>query len=71
MTIEAKLYLHGDYQTETLGQATIGAQSPDPDLAGEIATMTHSLISYAESEKPHGGTEAEAHVASVTLPWLQ
>jgi len=43
VTIKARLYLHGDYQTETLGEATIGA-GPDPALAAEIATITRLLL---------------------------
>ena len=54
VTIEAKLFLHGEYQTETLGQATITMEGEDPALDAEIVKMVQLLMSYPAStdERP-------------------
>jgi hypothetical protein len=40
---EAKLYLHGEYQTATFGQETVQGGDSDPDLAGFLVRLTRNL----------------------------
>jgi hypothetical protein len=44
ITIEARLYLNGEYQMLVEGQATIQGGSDDRDLAAAIASLTQSLL---------------------------
>jgi hypothetical protein len=44
VTVEARLYLGGQYQTLMLGQATIRGGASDEDLASFIARMTEDLL---------------------------
>jgi hypothetical protein len=46
VTIEAKLYWHGQYQTVMLGHVTMGAAAPDPDLTTLIGKMTRLVLAY-------------------------
>jgi hypothetical protein len=50
MTVEAKLYWHGQYQTVMLGHVTTGAAMPDPDLTALIGKMTRLVMAYPMSE---------------------
>jgi len=52
VTIRVRLYLHGEYQTETLGQVTVGATAPDADLDAEILKLTQMVMSYPASADP-------------------
>jgi hypothetical protein len=47
VTIEARLYLGGVYQTTSFGQVRMQGGPRDPDLAAEIATLTSTLMAYA------------------------
>ena len=42
---EAKLYLHGEYQTATFGQEAVQGGDGDPDLAGFLIRLTRNLES--------------------------
>jgi hypothetical protein len=54
ITIEARLYLNGEYQTLVEKQAIIEGGSNDPDLAAAVASVTQSLLgpsgAYAAAE---------------------
>jgi hypothetical protein len=50
MTVEAKLYWHGQYQTVMLGHVTTGVAMPDPDLTTLIGKMTRLVMAYPMSE---------------------
>jgi hypothetical protein len=50
MTVEAKLYWHGQYQTVMLGHVTTGTAMPDPDLSALIDKMTRLVMAYPMSE---------------------
>ncbi|HZB93408.1 MAG TPA: hypothetical protein VE397_18315 [Stellaceae bacterium] len=72
LTIEAKLYWHGQYQTVMLGHATIGAGLPDPALTELIARMTRLVMSYPMSDmgqpRTAGGGQLLASRAPLRLP---
>jgi hypothetical protein len=40
---EARLYLHGEYQTETFGQEAVQGGDSDPDLASFLVRLTRNL----------------------------
>jgi hypothetical protein len=44
VTIEVRLYLHGEYQTLVEKQAIIEGGPKDPDLAAAVASITQSLL---------------------------
>jgi hypothetical protein len=44
VTIEAKLYLGGEYQTLVEGQATVRGGPNDPGLASAVVSATQSLL---------------------------
>jgi hypothetical protein len=44
VTIEAKLYLNGEYQTLVEKQAVIQGGADDPDLAAAVANVTQNLL---------------------------
>jgi hypothetical protein len=44
VTIEARLYLNGEYQTVVEQQATIEGGPDDPDLAAAVAEVTRNLL---------------------------
>ena len=44
ITIEARLYLNGEYQTLVEKQAVIRGGPDDPDLAAAVASVTQSLL---------------------------
>ena len=44
ITVEARLYLNGEYQTLVEGQALIEGGSDDPGLAAAITEMTKNLL---------------------------
>jgi hypothetical protein len=46
LTIEVTLYLHGQYQTQSLDQITVLGGMNDADLATEITRDTRQLMSY-------------------------
>lgn len=54
ITVEARLYLNGEYQTLVEKQAMIGGGPNDPDLAAAVASVTQSLLvpagAYSVSE---------------------
>jgi hypothetical protein len=50
VTVEAKLYWHGQYQTVMLGHVTTGSAIPDPDLTALIGKMTRLVMAYRMSE---------------------
>ncbi|HUC65061.1 MAG TPA: hypothetical protein VMA53_06525 [Stellaceae bacterium] len=50
VTVEAKLYWHGQYQTVMLGHVTTGTATPDPDLTALIGKMTRLVMAYPMSE---------------------
>jgi hypothetical protein len=52
VTIEARLYLHGEYQTLVEAQATIQGGPDDPDLAEAVVKATRNLLG------PHGAYRA-------------
>jgi hypothetical protein len=52
VTIEARLYLHGEYQTLVEQQATIEGGPDDPDLAEAVVRVTQNLLG------PHGAYRA-------------
>ena len=58
VTITAKLYLGGQYQTESLGQATISGGPHDADLAAEVIKVTRLLMSYPSSAPDRAGDPA-------------
>jgi hypothetical protein len=45
MTIEARLYLNGKYQTRVKKKAIIQGGPDDPDLAAAVANLTQNLLS--------------------------
>ncbi|HUJ97695.1 MAG TPA: hypothetical protein VLV85_05570 [Stellaceae bacterium] len=60
MTVEAKLYWHGQYQTVMLGHVTTGVAMPDPDLTALIGKMTRLVMAYPMSQnRPSGGAFRE------------
>jgi hypothetical protein len=44
ITIEARLYLNGEYQTLVKKQAVIRGGPDDPDLAAEVTSVTQNLL---------------------------
>lgn len=72
VTIEAKLYWHGQYQTVMLGHATIGSGVQDPALTALIAKMTRLVMSYPMSDtgqpRNAGGGQLLASRAPLRLP---
>jgi len=44
ITLEARLYLNGEYQTLVEGQAMIEGGPDDPDLASVVTKLTRSLL---------------------------
>ena len=44
VTIEARLYINGEYQTLVETQALVQGGSDDPDLAAAVAAVTRSLL---------------------------
>lgn len=48
VTIEARLFLGGEYQTLDLQQLTVAGGPNDPDLASAIAKLTRLLMAYAD-----------------------
>jgi hypothetical protein len=44
VTVEARLYLNGEYQTTVEQQATIEGGPDDPDLAAAVAQVTRNLL---------------------------
>jgi hypothetical protein len=44
VTIEARLYLNGEYQTLVERQAVIGVGPDDPDLVSAVASVTENLL---------------------------
>jgi hypothetical protein len=44
ITIEARLYLNGEYQTLVKKQAVIQGGPDDPDLAAEVISVTQNLL---------------------------
>jgi hypothetical protein len=47
ITIETRLYLDDQYQTEVFGQATIQGGASDRDLAAAVARLTRALLGEA------------------------
>jgi hypothetical protein len=45
ITIEARLYLNGEYQTLVKEKAIIEGGPDDPDLAAAVAILTQNLLS--------------------------
>jgi hypothetical protein len=72
MTVQAKLYWHGQYQTVMLGHATTRAAVPDPDLTALIGKMTRLVMAYPMSQnRPSGvalGEDAAVVRAAPNLP---
>ncbi|HLY57405.1 MAG TPA: hypothetical protein VKS60_17715 [Stellaceae bacterium] len=64
VTIKAKLYLGGQYQTESFGQATIAGGPHDEDLAAEVIKVTRMLMSYPSSVPDRAGDPATAERSS-------
>lgn len=52
ITIEARLYLDGEYQTLVEQQAVVRGSPDDPDLAAAVASATRNLLG------PHGAYRA-------------
>ena len=46
LTIEATLYLQGEYQTQTIGQVSVLGGADDRDLVAEIKRDTRQLMAY-------------------------
>lgn len=46
VTVEAILYLDGQYQTKSLDQLSATGDAADPDLAAELAKDTRQLMAY-------------------------
>jgi hypothetical protein len=44
VTIEARLYLDGEYQTLVAEQATVRGSPDDPDLVAAVASVTRNLL---------------------------
>ena len=44
ITIEARLYLNGEYQTLVKQQAVVQGGPGDPDLATAVASVTQNLL---------------------------
>ncbi len=71
VTIEAKLYWHGQYQTVMLGHVTTGATMPDPDLTALIGKMTRLVMAYPMSENRRPGVAlGEGALLASGLPRL-
>jgi len=51
ITIEARLYLNGKYQTLAKEQAIIESGPDDPDLAAAVASLTQHLLSPSGTER--------------------
>ena len=73
MTVEAKLYWHGHYQTVMLGHVTTGTAMPDPDLSALIDKMTQLVMSYPMSDNVRrpgvaSGAGAVLVIAPTRLP---
>jgi hypothetical protein len=49
ITIEARLYLNGKYQTFAKERATIQGGPDDPDLAAAVANLTQDLLSRSDA----------------------
>jgi hypothetical protein len=47
--VDAKLYLHGQYDTATFDQATIKGGPNDPDLAAVILRITRALVADSDA----------------------
>lgn len=70
VTIEAKLYLKGDYQCGDYETATIGPQMPDSELSATIVRMTRILMSCPSenSREPSAGLAASARTPGAMIP---
>jgi hypothetical protein len=69
MSVEAKLYWHGQYQTVMLGHVTTGTIMPDPDLSALIAKMTRLVMAYPMSDNDRRpGVAATAGAVLVSAP---
>ena len=44
ITIEARLFLNGEYQTLVKGKSIIEGGPDDPDLAAAVASLTQNLL---------------------------
>jgi hypothetical protein len=54
ITIEARLYLNGEYQTLVERQATMQGGPNDPELAAAVASATASLLGPAGAYRAIG-----------------
>ena len=61
ITIEARLYLNGEYQTLVEKQAVIEGGPNDPDLAAAVATVTQNLLGPSGAYTPR--SPADQHRA--------
>jgi hypothetical protein len=69
VTVEAKLYWHGQYQSVMLGHVTIGPALPYPALTALIGKMTRLVMSYptSQSRPPRVMAKDSATLASGAL----
>jgi hypothetical protein len=58
VTIEARLYLNGEYQTLVEKQAVIGGGPDDTNLAAAIASVTQNLLG---SQGAHRAIDSGRH----------
>jgi len=69
VSVEAKLYWHGQYQSVMLGHVTIGPALPYPALTALIGKMTRLVMSYptSQSRPPRVMAKDSATLASGAL----
>jgi hypothetical protein len=80
ITIEARLYLNGQYQTLVENQAVVQGGPDDPDLAAAVAKVTDDLLGPSGAYDTHrlrsrvrnglhaGGRQAPGEVVSLAAP---
>jgi hypothetical protein len=60
ITIEARLYLNGEYQTAIKENAVIQSSPDDPDLATAVASLTQNLLSPSEAYRSINSGQTKA-----------
>ena len=60
ITIEARLYLNGEYQTAIKENTIIQGSPDDPDLATAVASLTQNLLSPSEAYRSINSGQTKA-----------
>jgi hypothetical protein len=61
ITIETRLYLHGEYQALVEKQAVVQGGPNDPDLAAAVASVTQKLLGPSGAYRAIDAGQGPAH----------